>query len=121
MEDEKYDEEIDEELDDGYNIGTLKNPLLASNDKTTKQSGGDYKLTLLPVKGTVIDLMQKCIGQIAISYDNEKDAHGDPIYRYGTGTVYKQITSKYFLILTCAHNLAYFNDEKQKTEKAKKK
>eukprot|EP01084_Bolivina_argentea_P030748 56924_1 len=120
MADEKESKQLDV-IDDGYQYMKHKNKLLASSDKSIKQSGNDYKLSLIPVKRVDnIDIIQKCIGQLSISYDNEKDVNGNDIYRYGTGTMYKQLDKKYYLVITCAHNLTYFNDKTHSKEKVKK-
>eukprot|EP01084_Bolivina_argentea_P170756 295887_1 len=118
MADEKESKQIDR-IDDGYQYIKRKNKLLASSDKRLKQDGSeDYKLSLMPVKrGDDIDIIQKCIGQISISFDNEKDIDGNDVYRYGTGTMYKKLDNKYYLIITCAHNLTYFNDKRHSKKK----
>eukprot|EP01084_Bolivina_argentea_P170755 295886_1 len=108
---EKHD--TDNDIDDGYKNVT-KHALLASSEKRGQQNGTNYEVKLKTVKTDNIDFIQKCIGQIMISYD------GSDNYFYGTGTMYKQFNSKYCLILTCAHNLVEYNDIKKSKQKATK-
>eukprot|EP01084_Bolivina_argentea_P287767 493794_1 len=119
----KYPSDIDyiDNINDGYKYVKRTDTLLASHSKRVKQndsnksSANQIMNTLTQIaRGKETDKMQKCIGQVAISYD------GDDEYYYGTGTVYKHLDSKYYLVITCAHNLIYSDDRNNKQEKAKK-
>eukprot|EP01084_Bolivina_argentea_P298045 513540_1 len=112
---EEENEDADE-VNDGYQYVKLENELLASYQKRVKQNDREvyHVQQLKTIKTKDMDIIQKCTGQIAISYDNNDK------YRYGTGTIYKHLEGKYYLIITCAHNLTYFDDETNKKKKAKK-
>eukprot|EP01084_Bolivina_argentea_P226512 382620_1 len=118
MAEEKFDFDEEEDLNDGYKYIKKGSELLPSSRKRDKQCGSDnYNLGgLITIKQNQqnIDIIQKCIGQITISYE------GDDTYRYGTGTIYKNLQGKYYLGITCAHNLIYHNDDTNTKEKAKK-
>eukprot|EP01084_Bolivina_argentea_P226513 382621_1 len=117
MAEEKVDFDEEEDLNDGYKYIEKGSDLLPSSQQADKQAGtNDYQVAgLITVKrnNKHIDMIQKCIGQITISYE------GDDRYRYGTGTVYKHLDGKYYLVITCAHNLVYYDDETNGKEKAK--
>eukprot|EP01084_Bolivina_argentea_P223940 378786_1 len=86
------DEEIDdsdEEIDDGYKIVQKTDNLLASAvKKRDKQSESNKENTKNEIKENLISIkrneesddIQKCIGQVVISYDGSDDN-----YYYGTG------------------------------------
>eukprot|EP01084_Bolivina_argentea_P234560 394892_1 len=120
--DNKYDEDIDENIEDEYKYVKQENKLLASDTRRLKQNSKEkYQVNLKIVRrDSDMDAIQKCIGQIAISFAGEKGANGNDVYRYGTGTVYKQLDKKYFVIITCAHNLCYFDDRTNSKKKAQR-
>eukprot|EP01084_Bolivina_argentea_P050094 92107_1 len=111
MADEKHD--TDNEIDDGYE-NVKKHELFASSEKRRRQGGSNYEVTNLKTvkRNAYIDTIKKCIGQIMISFDGSND------YFYGTGTVYKVLNSKYYLVLTCAHNLIEYNEETKSKKRA---
>eukprot|EP01084_Bolivina_argentea_P002767 5131_1 len=103
-------------LNDGYKYIKEGSELLATSGQREKQGSTNYEvndLVLVKRQNKNIDIIQRCIGQLSTSYD------GNDSYRYGTGTLYKHLKGKYYLILTCAHNLVYYNDETNCVEKAK--
>eukprot|EP01084_Bolivina_argentea_P287765 493788_1 len=121
---EKENKDIDEDINDGYKPIKQMDKLLSGGSKRSKQNEN------IRIKSTKIEIMdklsqvtrneetdkiQKCIGQICISYDGD-----DNEYRYGTGTTYKHLNGKYYLVITCAHNLVHFDDIKNKKQTAKK-
>eukprot|EP01084_Bolivina_argentea_P030749 56926_1 len=106
---ENDEEDTDEELNDGYAYVKNKNNLLASSEKGMKQNSQKYEIKDL-VKASNMDVIHQCIGQITID-NGQKNDKGDPVYRYGTGTIYKKLDDKYYLIITCAHNMTHFNDK----------
>ena len=115
------DSDTDTEFKDAYH--TQKETKVASTNKSLKQAGNDdkYQIKLSKVKrDTDMDLIHSLIGQIAISYEGETDDDGNAVYSYGTGTVYKRLAKKYFMILTCGHNVVHINDTNSKTEKVAK-
>eukprot|EP01084_Bolivina_argentea_P178622 308727_1 len=81
MAEEKFDFDEEEDLNDGYKHIKKGSELLPSSRQGDKQGGSnDYKLGgLVTIKQNQknIDIIQKCIGQITISYE------GDDTYRYG--------------------------------------
>eukprot|EP01084_Bolivina_argentea_P003474 6525_1 len=122
------DEEIDdsdEEIDDGYKIVQKTDNLLASgmkkrdkqNDSNKENAKNEIEKNLISIKrNEESDDIQKCIGQVVISYDGSDDD-----YYYGTGTMYKQLGGKkYYLIITCAHNLVKLDDKKNELKSAAK-
>eukprot|EP01084_Bolivina_argentea_P190444 327266_1 len=131
MDDEKVleeskDDETDDEIDDGYQKVQDKNKskLSANSHKGSKQI--DYgvqreieKLLFIIQRDKEIDNLQKCIGQIGTCF-GIKNKDGSDLYGYGTGTIYKQILKKYYLVITCAHNLVRFNETTNKPEEAHK-
>eukprot|EP01084_Bolivina_argentea_P254256 427411_1 len=110
------------EINDGYHYVERTDNLLASRSKRTKQNDSNKNGAKMEIMKNLTaikryeetDQIQKCIGQVTISRD------GGSTYRYGTGTVYKQLHGKYYLVITCAHNLVYFNDKANKKENAQK-
>eukprot|EP01084_Bolivina_argentea_P064508 117633_1 len=99
------DEEIDdsdEEIDDEYKIVEKTDNLLASgikkrakqNEEETKNEKTKNEKTKIEIKENLISIkrneepddIQKCIGQVVISWDGSDDD-----YYYGTGTVYKKL------------------------------
>eukprot|EP01084_Bolivina_argentea_P294022 505808_1 len=117
------EKDIEEEINDGYKYAKHTHTLLASSPKIkrSKQNDSDKsnpkdeimkKLTPVTISEET-DKIQKCIGQVKISYD------GTDTYYHGTGTIYKQLNSKYYLMITCAHNLVDFNERNNKKEYAK--
>eukprot|EP01084_Bolivina_argentea_P282879 484335_1 len=125
MSDEKKSNIDDEEyINDGYKYVKEKDKLLASiSIKRSKQNDSIkdaakieiMKKLMAVTRNEETDDIQKCIGQITISFDGSENT-----YRYGTGTIYKHLGGKYYLVITCAHNLVYFDDIKNGKEKAKK-
>eukprot|EP01084_Bolivina_argentea_P058624 107044_1 len=111
MADNKYEEDYDttdDEINDGYKPDNMKKNLLATSNRGFQQNHNDplsqsSPNTLEKVnRSNDIDEIQNFIGQIAIIY---KDLPAKTYY-YGTGTNYKHVLSnKYYIILTCAHNL----------------
>eukprot|EP01084_Bolivina_argentea_P091075 164000_1 len=96
------DEDSDEEIDDGYKPVQQTDNLLGSgvkkrakqNKEETKNEKTENERTkieieknLMPIKrNEEPDDIQKCIGQVQISWDGSDDD-----YYYGTGTVYKKL------------------------------
>eukprot|EP01084_Bolivina_argentea_P294021 505807_1 len=121
----KYNQDIEEKINDGYKYVEQTDNLLASgsSSKRSKQNDSNKdnaKIEILKKLITITrseetDKIQKCIGQVTISYDGNNNA-----YRYGTGTIYKHLDGKYYLMITCAHNVVYFNDRNNKKQYAKK-
>eukprot|EP01084_Bolivina_argentea_P223939 378785_1 len=84
-----YIGDSDEEIDDGYKIVQKTDNLLASAvKKRDKQSESNKENTKNEIKENLISIkrneesddIQKCIGQVVISYDGSDDN-----YYYGTG------------------------------------
>eukprot|EP01084_Bolivina_argentea_P052442 96332_1 len=67
-------------------------------------------------KGEEKHQIQKFIGSIAVDYDGKENEKGKTL-RFGTGTIYKHLFGKYYLCITAAHNLVYFDDKKGKKER----
>eukprot|EP01084_Bolivina_argentea_P064507 117632_1 len=98
MSDEKknaYTDDSDEEIDDEYKIVEKTDNLLASSaKKRAKQNDSNKEKTKNEIEKKLISIerneetddIQKCIGQVVISWDGSDDD-----YYYGTGTVYKKL------------------------------
>eukprot|EP01084_Bolivina_argentea_P155931 271717_1 len=118
-----YIDDSEEEIDDGYKIVQKTDNLLASGvKKRNKQSDSNKENTKNEIKEKLISIerneepddIQRCIGQVVISWDGSDDD-----YYYGTGTVYKQLEGKkYYLIITCAHNLVKLDDKENELKPA---
>eukprot|EP01084_Bolivina_argentea_P021669 40263_1 len=97
----------DDEIYDDYKADNINQQLFASSNKGLQQNKQDKSAeSQINELETVnrekdIDEIQRFIGQIAISF---KDLSVNSYY-YGTGTVYKHLRGKYYIVLTCAHNL----------------
>eukprot|EP01084_Bolivina_argentea_P072350 131369_1 len=110
-------------INDGYKHVKLTNKLLPSDYNRSKQNKNKNKektkieimnKLMLITRSEETDKIRKCIGQITISYD------GTDNYYYGTGTVYKQLEKRYYLVITCAHNLVRYDDIKNEKVYARK-
>eukprot|EP01084_Bolivina_argentea_P287766 493790_1 len=122
---EKENKDIDEDVNDGYkHVQQIDNMLPTDlNSKRSKQNESNkqnakieiMKKLLVVTRGEETDKIQKCIGQVLVAYEK-----GSKIYRFGTGTIYKQSDRKYYLAITCAHNLVYFNDRNNRTQNVEK-
>eukprot|EP01084_Bolivina_argentea_P077633 140858_1 len=100
----------DDEIYDDYKPDKHKQ-LLASSNRGLQQNDTPAQSSARTLEKVNrepdIDEIQWFIGQICITY---KDLSADSYY-YGTGTTCKHLGGKYYVVLTCAHNLLRKKDQ----------